>query len=52
LQVCRDNLADFKLPRFFHVSATPLPRNMSGKILKRELKVQFADFPKTAQPIR
>ena len=52
LQVCRDNLADFKLPRYFHVSETPLPRNMSGKILKRELKVQFADFPKTAQPIR
>jgi len=52
LQVCRDNLADFKLPRYFHVSETPLPRNMSGKILKRELKLQFADFPKTAQPIR
>ena len=52
LQVCRDNLADFKLPRYFHVSEAPLPRNMSGKILKRELKVQFADFPKTAQPIR
>ena len=52
LQVCRDNLADFKLPRYFHVSETPLPRNMSGKILKRELKIQFADFPKTAEPIR
>lgn len=52
LQVCRDNLADFKLPRYFHVSETPLPRNMSGKILKRELKIQFADFPKTAQAIR
>ena len=52
LKVCRDNLADFKLPRYFHLSDTPLPRNMSGKILKRELKVQFADFPKTAQPIR
>jgi fatty-acyl-CoA synthase len=52
LKVCRDNLADFKLPRYFHVSETPLPRNMSGKILKRELKVQFADYPKTAQAIR
>jgi fatty-acyl-CoA synthase len=52
LKVCRDNLADFKLPRYFHLSDTPLPRNMSGKILKRELKVQFADFPKTATPIR
>jgi fatty-acyl-CoA synthase len=52
LKVCRDNLADFKLPRYFHLSDTPLPRNMSGKILKRELKVQFADYPKTAQAIR
>ncbi len=52
LQVCRDNLADFKLPRYFHVSETPLPRNMSGKILKRELKSQFSDFPKTSKPIR
>lgn len=52
LQVCKDNLADFKLPRFLHVSDAPLPRNMSGKILKRELKVQFADYPKTTTPIR
>ena len=52
LKICKDNLADFKLPRYFHLSETPLPRNMSGKILKRELKVQFADFPKTAQAIR
>ncbi|MBM3730717.1 MAG: long-chain fatty acid--CoA ligase [Actinobacteria bacterium] len=52
LDVCRDNLADFKLPRYLHVTQTPLPRNMSGKILKRELKIQFADFPKTARAIR
>ncbi|NQW60015.1 AMP-binding protein, partial [bacterium] len=49
---CKSQLADFKLPRYFHVSSTPLPRNMSGKILKRELKIQLAHLPQTSQAIR
>jgi fatty-acyl-CoA synthase len=52
LAKCKSELADFKLPRYFHVSDTPLPRNMSGKILKREMKLQYADLPKTSKPIR
>jgi hypothetical protein len=34
------------------VSDTPLPRNMSGKILKREMKIQYANLPQTSKPIR
>lgn len=49
---CKAQLADFKLPRYFHVSPTPLPRNMSGKILKRELKIELAHLPQTSQAIR
>ena len=49
---CKAQLADFKLPRYFHVSPTPLPRNMSGKILKRELKIELAHLPETSKAIR
>ncbi|HEU5140270.1 MAG TPA: fatty acyl-CoA synthetase [Bacillales bacterium] len=40
---CKENLADFKVPKFF-VVADDLPRNPSGKILKRELREQYKDF--------
>ncbi|MFE5730513.1 class I adenylate-forming enzyme family protein [Streptomyces sp. NPDC056528] len=35
---CRENLADFKVPQFVHVSTTPLPRNAGGKLLKAQLR--------------
>jgi acyl-CoA synthetase (AMP-forming)/AMP-acid ligase II len=31
-------LADFKIPQYVAVSATPLPRNPGGKVLKRQLR--------------
>jgi len=49
---CKTQLADFKLPRYFHVSTTPLPRNMSGKILKRQLRIELAHLPETSEAIR
>jgi fatty-acyl-CoA synthase len=52
LNACSDRLADFKLPRYLVVRTDPLPRNMSGKVLKRELRVQYADLPATGTPIR
>ncbi len=52
LDACRASLADFKLPRYLVVRDTPLPRNMSGKVLKRELKGEYADLPSRATPIR
>ncbi|MCU1502059.1 MAG: fatty-acid--CoA ligase, partial [Ilumatobacteraceae bacterium] len=41
IQVCRDNLAGYKKPkRVEFVEA--LPKNASGKVLKRELRAQFS----------
>ncbi|HEX6923751.1 MAG TPA: fatty acyl-CoA synthetase [Bacillales bacterium] len=40
---CKERLADFKVPKFF-VVAKDLPRNPSGKILKRELREQYKDL--------
>jgi len=52
LEACRGELADFKLPRYLVVRDTPLPRNMSGKVLKRDLRDEYADLPTRATPIR
>ena len=49
---CDGRLADFKLPRYLVVRDSPLPRNMSNKVLKAELRAQYADLPETAAPIR
>jgi acyl-CoA synthetase (AMP-forming)/AMP-acid ligase II len=35
---CRANLADFKVPQYVAVSGEPLPRNPSGKLLKKQLR--------------
>ena len=52
LDRCRGQLADFKLPRYLVLRAEPLPRNMAGKVLKAELRAQYADLPALARPIR
>jgi fatty-acyl-CoA synthase len=52
LSACLGELADFKLPRYLVVRDAPLPRNMSGKVLKRELRDQYADLPGHTSPIR
>jgi fatty-acyl-CoA synthase len=52
LGACDGVLADYKVPRYLVVRDEPLPRNMSGKVLKRELRVEYADLPSTATPIR
>jgi fatty-acyl-CoA synthase len=49
---CDGRLADFKWPRYLVVRDSPLPRNMSNKVLKAELRAQYADLPETASPIR
>ena len=33
-----EHIADFKIPQYVAVSATPLPRNPGGKLLKRQLR--------------
>jgi long-chain acyl-CoA synthetase len=37
----RKTLASFKIPAHVHIAAAPLPRNASGKILKRDLRDQL-----------
>jgi fatty-acyl-CoA synthase len=38
---CREHLSDYKVPRYLVQSSRPLPRSMSGKILRRTLRDQF-----------
>jgi len=40
---CRDQLADYKRPRYIVFCGEPLPRGMSGKVLKRQLRDQYGD---------
>jgi long-chain acyl-CoA synthetase len=37
-QLCQEQLAGFKVPKFVQYREQPLPRNSGGKILKRELQ--------------
>jgi fatty-acyl-CoA synthase len=52
LGACRAVLADYKLPRYLVLRDEPLPRNMSGKVLKRALRDEYAGLPERATPIR
>ena len=36
---CADRLADYKIPESVTLTAAPLPRNLNGKLLKRELRM-------------
>jgi fatty-acyl-CoA synthase len=36
--LCRAELADYKIPKYFHFTTEPLPRTMSGKISKADLR--------------
>ncbi|MEY4371483.1 MAG: hypothetical protein RL219_252 [Actinomycetota bacterium] len=44
LEHCRGQLADYKLPRYVVVLDEPLPRGMSGKVLKRDLREQYREI--------
>lgn len=44
IRFCRDRLAGYKTPKRVVIVAR-LPKNASGKILKRELRAQFAAQP-------
>jgi long-chain acyl-CoA synthetase len=35
---CREALAHYKVPTQWHVTAQPLPRTASGKLVKREIR--------------
>ncbi len=40
---CAIRLADYKRPRYVVLRDTPLPRNMSGKVLKHDLVQEYSD---------
>ena len=46
---CRGLLADYKTPRHVIVVDDPLPRSMSGKVLRRELRAKYQDIPTTGE---
>ena len=41
---CRHLLADYKTPRHVVVVEEALPRSMSGKVLRRELRAKYQDL--------
>lgn len=49
---CAGRLADYKLPRYLVARAEPLPRSMSGKVLKRELRSEYEGNTGALVPIR
>ena len=50
LQVfCRARMAGFKVPKLVEV-VEALPKNASGKILKRELRLRFSDKAQSLAP--
>jgi fatty-acyl-CoA synthase len=52
VDTCREALADFKRPRYLVVRDEPLPRGMSGKILKRHLRAELLEHPDLLVPLR
>jgi fatty-acyl-CoA synthase len=48
---CRERLAGFKVPKYI-VLVDELPKNASGKLLKRELRDRFATLAQTTAEAR
>ena len=44
-EVCRTELADYKRPRYLIDNSGPLPRTLSGKIQKNELRERYPEVP-------
>jgi len=42
IEFCAGRLARYKIPRQIILREDPLPRGMSNKVLKRELREQYA----------
>ncbi|MFI7190234.1 class I adenylate-forming enzyme family protein [Nocardia nova] len=49
---CKSQLADYKLPRYVVFRPSPLPRNMSGKILKWHLAEEYSEPASLGAPLR
>jgi fatty-acyl-CoA synthase len=44
---CKARLANYKVPRYVVTREDPLPRNASGKILRRVLQPEYESLPVT-----
>jgi acyl-CoA synthetase (AMP-forming)/AMP-acid ligase II len=42
-EFCRERLADFKVPKFIHITSA-LPKNVMGKIKRRDVAERFKEF--------
>jgi oxalate---CoA ligase len=42
-EFCRERLADFKVPKFIHITSA-LPKNAMGKIKRRDVAARFKEF--------
>jgi oxalate---CoA ligase len=42
-EFCRERLADFKVPKFIHITSA-LPKNVMGKIKRRDVAARFKEF--------
>ncbi len=51
-ECCLRELADYKRPKYIVEHGKPLPRTISGKILKRELRSAYPAAPGNATPLR
>ncbi|WP_028933821.1 class I adenylate-forming enzyme family protein [Pseudonocardia spinosispora] len=51
IQQCRDELADYKVPRYVVLREDPLPRLPSGKLSKRDIRAEYADVTARFQKI-
>jgi acyl-CoA synthetase (AMP-forming)/AMP-acid ligase II len=38
---CAERLADYKCPESFTIQEQPLPRNLNGKLLKRQMRTEL-----------
>ena len=45
---CADHLAGYKVPKALYLQTAGLPRNATGKLLKRKIRAQFEASPPTA----
>ena len=39
---CAERLSDYKVPETMALTADPLPRNVNGKVMKRQLREAWA----------
>ena len=51
-EVIRTRLADYRRPKWLVGAGAPLPRTMSGKVLKREIRKLYAEVPDSALKLK